>query len=45
MRSARRLDQRESESMSRVATLVERSRYARSFADSGAVGELTDDDV
>ena len=37
---AGRLDQRESESMSRVATLVERSRYARSFADSGAVGEL-----
>ena len=37
---AERLDQRESESMSRVATLVERSRYARSFADGGAVGEL-----
>ena len=30
---AGRLDQQESESMSRVATLVERSRYARSFAD------------
>ena len=28
---AHRLDEEESESMSRVATLVERSRYARSF--------------
>ncbi|HEY6681380.1 MAG TPA: DUF3488 and transglutaminase-like domain-containing protein [Propionibacteriaceae bacterium] len=37
---AERLDEQESESMSRVATLVERSRYARSFADGGAVDEL-----
>jgi transglutaminase-like putative cysteine protease len=37
---ANRLDEEESESMSRVATLVERSRYARAFDDEGAVGEL-----
>ena len=37
---ANRLDEEESESMSRVATLVERSRYARAFDDGGAVGEL-----
>jgi hypothetical protein len=37
---ANRLDEEESESMSRVATLVERSRYARTFDDGGAVGEL-----
>jgi hypothetical protein len=37
---ADRLDEAESESMSRVATLVERSRYARSFDHGGAVGEL-----
>jgi transglutaminase-like putative cysteine protease len=37
---ASRLDGEESESMSRVATLVERSRYARSFDDGGAVDEL-----
>ena len=37
---AERLDEQESESMSRVATLVERSRYARSFTDGGAVNEL-----
>ena len=35
-----RLDERESESMSRVAVLVERSRYARSFDGGGAVEEL-----
>jgi transglutaminase-like putative cysteine protease len=35
-----RLDDEESESMSRVATLVERSRYARSFDHGGAVSEL-----
>jgi transglutaminase-like putative cysteine protease len=38
---ADRLDEEESESMSRVATLVERTRYARSFDDSGAVDELS----
>jgi hypothetical protein len=37
---ASRLDEDESESMSRVATLVERSRYARMFDDGGAVDEL-----
>jgi transglutaminase-like putative cysteine protease len=37
---ANRLDETESESMSRVATLVERSRYARIFDDGGAVNEL-----
>jgi len=37
---AHRLDEEESESMSRVATLVERSRYARAFDGGGAVGEL-----
>jgi transglutaminase-like putative cysteine protease len=37
---ASRLDEGESESMSRVATLVERSRYARTFDDGGAVDEL-----
>jgi transglutaminase-like putative cysteine protease len=37
---ANRLDEEESESMSRVATLVERSRYARTFDDGDAVGEL-----
>ena len=35
-----RLDQEESASMSRVATLVERSRYARSFADTEAAEKL-----
>lgn len=35
-----RLDDEESDSMSRVATLVERSRYARSFDQGGAVSEL-----
>jgi transglutaminase-like putative cysteine protease len=35
-----RLDDEEAESMSRVATLVERSRYARSFDDGGTVDEL-----
>jgi transglutaminase-like putative cysteine protease len=34
------LDEEESESMSRVATLVERSRYARSFDHGGAASEL-----
>jgi transglutaminase-like putative cysteine protease len=37
---ADRLDAEESESMSRVATLVERSRYAGSFDDGGAMREL-----
>jgi transglutaminase-like putative cysteine protease len=37
---ASRLDEDESQSMSRVATLVERSRYARAFDDGGAVDEL-----
>jgi transglutaminase-like putative cysteine protease len=37
---AERLEEEESESMSRVATLVERSRYARAFDDGGAVEEL-----
>ena len=37
---ADRLDAEESESMGRVATLVERSRYARSFDDGGAMSEL-----
>jgi len=37
---ASRLDEQESESMSRVATLVERSRYARTFENDGAVSEL-----
>jgi hypothetical protein len=37
---AGRLDEDESESMGRVATLVERSRYARTFEDAGAVDEL-----
>ena len=35
-----RLDEGESESMSRVATLVERSRYARNFDHGGAVSDL-----
>jgi transglutaminase-like putative cysteine protease len=35
-----RLDDEESDSMSRVATLVERSRYARSFDHGGAMSEL-----
>ncbi len=35
-----RLDEEESQSMSRVATLVERSRYARSFDHGGAMSEL-----
>lgn len=35
------LDEQESESMSRVATLVERSRYARTFTDDAATSELT----
>jgi hypothetical protein len=34
------LDEEESESMSRVATLVERSRYARTFDHGGAMSEL-----
>jgi transglutaminase-like putative cysteine protease len=38
---ADRLDEQESESMSRVATLVERSRYARSFSEGGGVNELS----
>ena len=38
---ASRLDDEESESMSRVATLVERSRYARSFDDGGTMSELS----
>jgi transglutaminase-like putative cysteine protease len=37
---ANRLDDEESDSMSRVATLVERSRYARSFDDGGAMSDL-----
>jgi transglutaminase-like putative cysteine protease len=37
---ANRLDAEESDSMSRVATLVERSRYARSFDHGGAMSEL-----
>jgi hypothetical protein len=37
---ANRLDEDESESMSRVATLVERSRYAQTFDDGGVVNEL-----
>jgi transglutaminase-like putative cysteine protease len=37
---ANRLDDEESESMSRVATLVERSRYARSFDHGDAMSEL-----
>ena len=37
---ASRLDQDEAASMSRVATLVERSRYARSFADADAAEKL-----
>jgi transglutaminase-like putative cysteine protease len=37
---ADQLDAEESESMSRVATLVERSRYARSFDHGGAMSEL-----
>ncbi len=37
---ADRLDAEDSESMSRVATLVERSRYARSFDHGGAMSEL-----
>ena len=37
---AHRLDEEESESMSRVATLVERSRYARSFEHGDAMSEL-----
>jgi transglutaminase-like putative cysteine protease len=37
---ADRLEAEESESMSRVATLVERSRYARSFDHGGAMSEL-----
>ncbi len=37
---ATRLDEDESEWMSRVATLVERSRYAQTFDDGGAVNEL-----
>jgi hypothetical protein len=36
-----RLETEESESMSRVATLVERSRYARSFDDGGALSDLS----
>lgn len=37
---ADRLDDEESESMSQVATLVERSRYARSFDHGGSMSEL-----
>jgi transglutaminase-like putative cysteine protease len=37
---ADRLDEEESESMSRVATLVERSRYARSFDHGDSMTEL-----
>jgi hypothetical protein len=37
---ANRLDDEESESMSQVATLVERSRYARSFDHGGSMTEL-----
>jgi transglutaminase-like putative cysteine protease len=37
---ADRLDDEESESMGRVATLVERSRYARSFDHGDAISEL-----
>jgi transglutaminase-like putative cysteine protease len=37
---ADRLDDEESESMGRVATLVERSRYARNFDHGDAIGEL-----
>ena len=37
---ANRLDDEESESMSRVATLVERSRYAQSFDHGDAMSEL-----
>ena len=37
---ASRLDQDEAASMSRVATLVERSRYSRSFADAEAAEKL-----
>jgi transglutaminase-like putative cysteine protease len=37
---ADRLDDEESESMSRVATLVERSRFARSFDHGGSMSEL-----
>jgi transglutaminase-like putative cysteine protease len=37
---ANRLDDEESDSMSRVATLVERSRYARSLDHGGAMSEL-----
>jgi transglutaminase-like putative cysteine protease len=37
---AERLDEQESESMSRVATLVERSRYARTFVDGAGVDQL-----
>ena len=37
---ADRLDEEESKSMGRVATLVERSRYARTFDGGGAVEEL-----
>ncbi len=35
------LGEQESESMSRVATLVERSRYARTFTDEAATSDLT----
>jgi transglutaminase-like putative cysteine protease len=38
---AHRLDDEESDSMSRVATLVERSRYARSFDHGGAMSDLS----
>jgi transglutaminase-like putative cysteine protease len=37
---AERLDEQESESMSRVATLVERSRYARTFVDGAGTDQL-----
>ena len=37
---AERLDEQESESMGRVATLVERSRYARTFVDGAGMDQL-----
>ena len=40
-----RLDEQESEAMSRVAVLVERSRYARAFDDGAAARQPTGDDI
>ena len=37
---ATRLDHNEADSMGRVATLVERARYARTFADTEAASQL-----